>query len=274
MLLVQKAARFLQKKLSGRVPKISFVLGSGQANVADLVENPIEILYKNIPGFPEITVEGHKPILVAGEVAGLFVLFLKGRTHLYESLDFEPIKHYIRVLQALGTELLFLTNASGSLRVDIKPGELMMITDHINFIPGNPLVGPNNVEFGPRFLAMDQAYDATICKQIRRCAGLASVTLKEGVYLAVLGPNYETAAEIKAFRTLGADAVGMSTVSEVLVARHCGLKVAAIATITNYGTGLSHATHVHEMILTIANQAIDSMKKIISTFIEHYLHAN
>lgn len=274
MHIVDQAVEAIRKVRPNFTPKIGFILGSGQAKLDELMEEKTEIEFDDIPGFPHITVKGHHPVLVLGTVNQVPVAMLKGRCHPYEKLDYNPVKNYVRTLKRLGTELLFLTNASGSLRVDIEPGELMMITDHINFMPGNPLAGLNEPEFGERFFSMENAYDSDVCKLLRKCSETAQVGLKEGVYVSVLGPNFETAAEIKAFRMLGADAVGMSTVPEVLVARHCGLKVAAIATITNYGTGLGHSQHEHDAVLEVADSSINRLKQLVSEFVGQFNNVN
>lgn len=278
MHIVDQAVQVIQKAKPGFVPKMAFVLGSGQSKLDELLEDKTELDYYDIPGFPHITVLGHHPTLVMGYVNGVPVAMLKGRCHPYEKLDYEPVKIYVRTVKKLGAELLFLTNASGSLRVDIEPGELMMITDHINMMPGNPLAGINEEEFGERFFSMEDAYDSKICKMLRECSHSSGVPLKEGVYISVLGPNFETAAEIKAFRMMGADAVGMSTVPEVLVARHCGLKVSAVATITNYGTGLGHSQHEneheHEHVLAVADSSVERLKDLVTAFIGRYNNVN
>lgn len=267
MSLVDDAVAIIKKARADFTPKMGFILGSGQGKLVDLIQDPLHIDYDELPGFPHITVKGHSPHLTLGTIAGVPIVMLQGRCHPYEKLDYQPVKHYVRTIHRLGAELVFLTNASGSLRVDIEPGELMMITDHINLMPGNPLAGVNDEEFGPRFFSMEDAYDSVACKLLRKCAKSTGINLKEGVYISVLGPNFETAAEIKAFRMLGADAVGMSTVPEVLVARHCGLKVAAVATITNYGTGLGRVTHGHDLVLEVANKSIDNLSQLVTEFV-------
>jgi xanthosine phosphorylase len=170
----------------------------------------------------------------------------------------------VRTLKLLGCKYFIATNASGSLHSDMPPGELMLLTDHINLQPQNPLVGPNDDEFGPRFVPLDNAYDKQLREHLLQTAEHISLPLHEGVYLCVMGPNYETAAEIKAFRSLGADAVGMSTVPEVLVANHCGMQVAAIATITNFATGLTDISHSHDEVLNMAHHASVRLTKILT----------
>ena len=173
----------------------------------------------------------------------------------------------MRTLKLLGCDYFLATNASGSLREEVGPGELMLITDHINMQPGNPLVGPNEDEFGPRFLPLDNAYDQGMREKLLMLAHKENIMLHQGVYLSVLGPNYETAAEIRAFRIMGADAVGMSTVPEVLIANHCGMKVAVIATITNFATGLAHTSHSHDAVVLMASKAAEKLNVLVKKFI-------
>jgi xanthosine phosphorylase len=226
------------------------------------------IQYQDIPGFPKINVAGHSGRLVLGYCKGLPVVCMQGRSHTYEGLEhYECVKTYIRTLKLLGCTYFIATNASGSLREDLAPGELLLVSDHINLQPSNPLIGPNDDEFGPRFYPLDAAYDKTMRDKFLAIADKKSIKLSQGVYLSVLGPHFETAAEIRAFKQLGADAVGMSTVPEVLVATHCGLKVAVIATITNYATGLSSSSHTHEEVIQMAAKASSKLNALIKDYI-------
>ncbi|KTC92975.1 MULTISPECIES: purine-nucleoside phosphorylase [Legionella] len=261
------AAEKIKHLLPNFKPTLGIVLGSGLGSFADQLEDSISINYDELPGFPKPTVFGHSGKLVLGYLHGKGIVCLQGRAHSYEGASFETLRTYVRCLRLLGCEYFFATNASGSLREDVGPGELMLITDHINFQPGNPLVGPNDDEFGPRFVPLDNAYDQQMREQLLHIADKEKTTLHQGVYVAVLGPNYETAAEIRAFRILGADAVGMSTVPEVLVANHCGMKVAVIAIITNYATGLTATSHSHEAVVQMAATAAEKLSKIVKKFI-------
>ncbi len=265
----QLAASFIKQRLPDFKPTIGIVLGSGLGSFAEQLEDAVSIDYDELPGFPHLTIKGHKGKIVLGHLGGVGVACLQGRAHGYEGEEasYEAVKTYVRCLRFLGCSYFFATNASGSLREDIGPGELMLITDHINMQPGNPLAGPNDDEIGPRFLPLDNAYDLDLRKKLLQIAVKENITLNQGVYLAVLGPNYETAAEIRAFRILGADAVGMSTVPEVLVANHCGMKVAVIATITNYATGLDHTSHSHDAVVLTASRAAEKLNKLIKQFI-------
>lgn len=248
-------------------PRIGIVLGSGLGSFADELTETIVIPYQELPGFPHTSVLGHKGNMVFGKLHGVEVVCLQGRAHAYEGDNAHEVRTYVRTLKLLGCDYFIATNASGSLREDVGPGELMLITDHINMQPGNPLVGPNDDEFGPRFYPLDKAYCPELRDKLMQIALEQNINLNTGVYISVLGPHFETAAEIRAFRILGADAVGMSTVPEVLVANHCGMKVGVIATITNYATGLAQSSHSHEAVLMTAEQAAQKLKKLIEAFV-------
>lgn len=248
-------------------PVIGIVLGSGLGSFVEQLDNPIIITYDQLPGFPELTVHGHTGNMVLGSLNGVSLVCLQGRAHSYEGINNEVVKTYVRTLRLLGCDYFLATNASGSLREDVGPGELMLITDHINMQPSNPLIGPNDDEFGSRFFALDNAYDANLRDKLLSIAHQQNITLHQGVYISVSGPNYETSAEIRAFRVMGADAVGMSTVPEVLVANHCGMKVAVIATITNYATGLATCSHDHNAVIAMASQAATRLNLLVKQFI-------
>ncbi|CEK10899.1 purine-nucleoside phosphorylase [Legionella hackeliae] len=261
------AANQIKELVPNFKPTLGIVLGSGLGSFADQLEDAVSIGYDRLPGFPKLTVHGHGGNLVLGYLSGVGVVCLQGRAHTYEGIDYEVVKTYVRTLKLLGCDYFFATNASGSLREDVGPGELMLITDHINMQPGNPLVGPNDDEFGPRFIPLDNAYDKGMRDKLLQIAHKENISLNQGIYLSVLGPNYETAAEIRAFRIMGADAVGMSTVPEVLVANHCGMKVAVIATITNYATGLACTSHSHEAVVLMASKAAEKLNRLVKQFI-------
>lgn len=262
------AADYIKKLLPSFKPTVGVVLGSGLGKFADELEDSVTIDYDELPGFPKITVKGHGGKLILGYWKGVGVVCLQGRAHTYEGLEnYDTVKNYVRTLKVLGCTYFIATNASGSLREDVGPGELMLITDHINLQPSNPLIGPNDDEFGPRFYPLDNAYDLTMRSDLLDIAKKDSISLNEGVYISVLGPHYETAAEIRAFKILGADAVGMSTVPEVLVANHCGMKVAVIAMITNYATGLSKTSHSHDAVVNMAASAAEKLNTLIKQYI-------
>ncbi len=261
------AAAHIRQRLPNFKAKIGIVLGSGLGGFADQLDDAVFIDYEQLPGFPKTTVQGHAGKLALGYLGGVGVICLQGRAHSYEGGDYDTVKTYVRTLKLVGCDYFLATNASGSLHQDVPPGELMLITDHINMQPSNPLVGCNDDEFGPRFLALDNAYDRGMRDLLLDVARKKNISLHQGVYIAVLGPNYETAAEIRAFRILGADAVGMSTVPEVLVANHCGMKVAVIATITNFATGLDTTTHSHESVVLVASRAVEKLNQLLKQFV-------
>jgi inosine/guanosine/xanthosine phosphorylase family protein len=247
----EEAGEIIKHRLGGAVPSVAMVLGSGLGAVADRVENPVIIDYADLLGFPRPSVSGHVGRIVAGKLSGAPVVILQGRAHAYEGYAMSELALPVRALKAAGVETLVLTNAAGGLREDLVPGRLMLITDHINWSGMSPLIGPNDEGVGPRFLDMSVAYDLDLVAAMRRSATRAGIDLGEGVYLWVPGPSFETPAEINAFRTLGADAVGMSTVPEVLAARHCGLRVAAVSGITNLAAGMvagAALDHAHTLV--------------------------
>jgi xanthosine phosphorylase len=252
---------------AGLEPRVGIVLGSGLGEVAEAVDGATVIPYEDLPGFPEPTVEGHAGRAVAGHIGGVPVVALQGRAHLYEGVDLERIRTPVRALQAAGAEILVLTNAAGSLRADLGPGSLMLIEDHINLTGTNVLAGPNDEELGPRFPSLRDAYDPQLRADVRAAASAIDVELGEGVYLAVSGPSFETPAEIRAFHTLGADAVGMSTVHETTVARHCGLRVVAVSAITNYAEGMSDEPVSHEQTLRDGARAAGDLAPLITRFV-------
>jgi xanthosine phosphorylase len=244
------------------------VLGSGLGAVAEAVENATVIGYEGLPGFPHTGVEGHEGRAVLGPIRGVPVAVLQGRAHLYEGTDLERLRTPVRALHAAGVEILVLTNAAGSLRPEVRPGRLMLITDHINMTGVNVLAGPNADELGPRFPSLRDAYDPGLRAEMHAAAEDLGVELADGVYLAVSGPSFETPAEIRAFRALGADAVGMSTVHETIVARHCGLRVAAVSAISNLAEGLSERPLSHELTLEDAARAAADLAPLLVRFVE------
>lgn len=249
--------------------KVGITLGSGQSDIAHAIEQQICIPYSEIPGVPVTTVSGHKSQLILGYLQGVPVACLQGRLHRYEGASSTEMKVLIRCLKLLGCESVLMTNASGSLRADVGPGSIVLVKDHINFQPTNPLVGPNDESFGPRFLGMEDAYDIELRDGLHATAKQLGIHTHEGVYISVLGPTFETPAEIRAFRMWGADLVGMSTVPEVIIARHCGMKVAVIAMITNLAAGMTDAILSHEHTLHHATAHADKLASLVTHFVKN-----
>jgi len=248
-------------------PRVGVVLGSGLGAVADAVEDAVVVGYEDLPGFPRPTVSGHAGRAVLGSIGGVPVAVLQGRAHLYEGGDTDAIRAPVRALRSAGASILILTNAAGSLRPAVGPGSLMAITDHINLTGVNLLTGPNDPSLGPRFPSLRDAYDPALVDVLRTSARAIGVSLAEGVYLAVSGPSFETPAEIRAFRTIGADAVGMSTVQETIIARHCGLRVAAVSVITNLAEGMTDEALSHEQTLRAAEAGAGELTRLLLDFI-------
>lgn len=248
-------------------PKIAVILGSGLGGLAARIENPVHISYADLPGFPVLTVAGHAGELVAGTLGGKAVFALKGRQHFYETNDPTPLKTMIRTMKAAGADILFVSNAAGSLRPHIGVSELMMITDHINFMGFNPLAGLNDDAFGPRFPPMTDAWDPELRAKLKDAARQGNIPLHEGVYIAFRGPAFETPAEIRMAQALGADAVGMSSVPDCLIARHCGLRVVGCSCITNMGAGLSDEKLSHAHTLENAGRGATNFEDLVTGFI-------
>ena len=232
VLRINEAAAYIKNILGDFEPLAGIVLGSGLGKLADKIENPTVIAYKDIPNFSVSTAVGHKGNLIAGQLGGKPVLAMQGRFHYYEGYPMEQVTLPIRVMKVLGIKYLFVSNAAGGVNFDYKIGDLMIIRDHLNLLP-NPLIGKNMEEFGPRFPDMTRPYEPKLIKMMEEIAGQEGIALKKGVYLASTGPTYETPAEYKYFRTIGADAVGMSTIPEVIVARHSSIPVFGMSVITN-----------------------------------------
>lgn len=250
------------------VPKVGIILGSGLSALAEQITNSVSIPYQAIPGLHTGGVAGHASLMVMGNMGEVPVVCMRGRLHLYEGTPYSSIQTFVRIMRSLGCHILLITCAAGSMREEAGAGELMMITDHINLHPGNPLVGPNDESIGPRFFAMDDAYDVGLQDIMKTAAKRADIALHEGVYISTLGPSFETPAEIRAFKRWGADAVGMSVVPEVIVARHCGLRVACVAAITNMAAGLSQEHITHEGTLHFGEIAARKLIKVIPEFIK------
>ena len=259
---IQSAAEYVLSRVSLR-PTIGMVLGSGLGDFADTLEDAVRIPFAEIPGFPLPTVPGHTGALVFGRKMGQEVVVLQGRIHYYEGLPVSEITLPVRVLAAIGVKTLVLTNACGGVNTAFRPGDLMLIADHINFSGANPLIGPNLDAFGPRFPDVSDLYTRTLRDAIKEKAAHAGIQLQEGVYAMYSGPNYETPAEIRMFRILGADTVGMSTVPEALVAGHCGMRVVGISCITNMAAGVLPQKLCHEEVIEVAALVHDKFQNLL-----------
>jgi purine-nucleoside phosphorylase len=252
-------------------PDTGLILGSGLGFFVEASLQPEgSLAYADIPGFPVSTVAGHAGRFVWGSLGPRKVLCMQGRFHYYEGYPLSEIIRPIRLMKEVGVQTLFITNAAGGIRRDFRPGDLMLLMDHINFIGENPLRGPNNEALGPRFPDMSQVYDPALRDLARKVALSNDLLLREGVYLATSGPSFETPAEVRAFRILGADAVGMSTVPEAIAARHLGMRVAAVSCITNLAAGLSHQTLTHEEVAETANR----VSRPFAAFLRNWIAAS
>lgn len=260
---VHDSAGLIRQRLGGLKPSVAIILGSGLGGLADKIGNPVKIPYTDLPGFPVLTVQGHAGDVIAGTLNGTDVIALKGRKHFYETDDPYPLKTMIRTMKALGIGTLFLSNAAGSLRAPIKVSELMLITDHINYMGLNPLVGPNDDDFGPRFFPVADAWDPALNAIMRATAKEQSIPLHEGVYMAFRGPSFESPAEIRMAQGMGADAVGMSSVPDCLIARHCGMRVVGVSCLTNMGAGLSDEKLSHAHTLENAARGAANFEKLV-----------
>ena len=266
---IMAAADYIAAKLEGRKPFAGIVLGSGLGKLADKIENQIVIPYREIPGFPVSTAVGHKGNFIAGELGGKFVVAMQGRFHFYEGYPMELVILPIRVMKVLGIQYLFVSNAAGGVNFDYKVGDLMVITDHISHLP-NPLIGPNLEEFGPRFPDMTRPYDLRLRKMALEIAAEQGYDLKQGVYFASTGPTYETPAEYKYYRLIGADAVGMSTIPEVIAARHSDIPVFGMSVITNEAHDDYADDYVNDGddVVKAADAAADTMTALFTRIIE------
>lgn len=263
---IGKTAEYI-KSIKSSNPQVGIVLGSGLGAFIDQVENLTVIPYDEIPNFHKTTVEGHEGRLILGKIKGVEVVILQGRFHAYEGLPMEEVVFPVRVLSTLGIESLILTNAAGGINLNFKAGELVNIVDHINLMGRNPLIGPNINELGPRFPDMTHAYCPKLREILKAAASETGVKLEQGVYAGVLGPTYETPAEIRMLRTIGADMVGMSTVPESIAANHMGIKVCGVSCVTNMAAGIENVELKHEDIKEQALKVMDSFSTLLATAI-------
>lgn len=266
---IDEAAASIKEKLPF-TPDIAIVLGSGLGPLADEVENPVVIDYSEIANFPRSTVAGHDGKLVIGTISGKRVIVMKGRFHYYEGYDMDMVTLPTRVFARLGIKYLLVTNAAGGVREDLNPGTIMLITDHLSFMCPSPLRGPNLEAFGPRFKDMTEVYNKELTAMAKHAADTVDVPVKEGVYCFFRGPQYETPAEIRGIRTLGADAVGMSTVPEAIVARHSGMTTLGISLITNKAAGLGSSELNHAEVTQTAQEAERNLVKLVKEILKEW----
>ncbi|MBU5345426.1 purine-nucleoside phosphorylase [Paenibacillus lautus] len=263
---IKEAAAYIRGQKAVE-PQVGLILGSGLGVLAELIENPVSIPYTDIPHFPVSTVEGHEGELLLGTIHDRPVVLMKGRFHMYEGYGPEVTAFPVRVMKELGVKSLLVTNAAGGINTSFEPGDLMLISDHLNMTGTNPLIGPNDPELGVRFPDMSQAYSRQLRQLAKEVAVGQGIALREGVYAGLLGPTYETPAEIVMLRTLGADAVGMSTVSEVIVARHAGLEVLGISCISNMAAGILDQPLSHDEVMETAEKVREKFLALVMAII-------
>lgn len=262
-----QAAKIIQEKAPGFKPKLAMTLGSGLGDLANLLDDVVKIPYSALPDFPPCTVAGHAGNLFLGKLKGVPVAFLQGRAHFYEGVSHSVAKTYVRTMKLIGCDSFFITNAAGSMRDDIHPGDLVLITDYINFQFQNVLVGHNEDEFGPRFIGVEDIFDPQLRQKIISTAATVKMDIKQGVYFAVLGPQFETPAEIRAFKNMGGDVVAMSAINEVVTAHHCGMKVMMISSISNMAAGMGQEKLSHELTLSGVKKGAEKLKQLVLEFI-------
>ncbi len=266
--MINDSIDYINTYTEGFSPEIGIILGSGLGEIADKYCE-YAIPYSDIPHFVSSTISGHKGQLVFANIEGRPVVMMQGRNHYYEGYSMEEITYPIKVMRALGVKTIILTNAAGAINKSFQPGDLMVITDHINFMGNNPLIGPNDFRIGPRFPDMSEVYNKNLIKIVDAAARHLRIDIKHGVYIATTGPSYETPAEIKMARTMGADAAGMSTVPEAIVANYCGMNVIGISCITNFASGISTRKLTHEEVIETAEKVKENFIKLILLLLQN-----
>ena len=267
--IINRHARIIKERIHGLEPELGIVLGSGLGKLADVIQDPVVIPYRELPDFPVSTAVGHKGNFIVGKLGGKTVIAMQGRIHYYEGYGMDQVVLPIRVMIGVGIKTLIVSNAAGGTNLSYHVGDLMMIQDHINMMP-NPLIGPNLEEFGPRFPDMTRPYDPSLIRMAQKIANEQGIYLQRGVYVAVSGPCYETPAEYRFFRSIGADAVGMSTVPEVIVARHSSIPVFGMSVITDVAHATDDEDYITdgELIVKAANAAADKMSALFKEMIK------
>ncbi|MCR4880945.1 MAG: purine-nucleoside phosphorylase [bacterium] len=267
--MLSHAAKYIEETIGGKYsPKIALILGSGLGALAGEVENPIRIRYHEIPAFKQSSIDGHVGQLVIGKLEGKEVMIMQGRIHFYEGYSLKEVTFPIKVMKKLGIEKLIITNAAGAVNEAFEVGSLMLIKDHINLLGTNPLVGKNDSSLGVRFPDMSEVYNKNLYDYAKNCAQKLNIHINEGVYAANVGPSYETPAEIRMLRKIGADAVGMSTVPEAIVANYCGMKVLGISCITNYAAGIKEEKLSHQEVIEAGNSVKEKFSALVKEIIK------
>ncbi len=264
----EKSAKFIKEKIGEKKPKIAIVLGSGLGVLSEDITNKVVISYKDIPGFPVSTVEGHRGELIIGTLGEKEVIAMNGRFHYYEGYDLKQTTFPERVFKLMGIELLILTNAAGGINKSYNAGDFMVINDYLSFFAESVLRGPNLDEFGDRFPDVSKTFDKDLSRKLEKIIEKHVGVVRKGIYAYMKGPTFETPAEIRALRTMGADAVGMSTVPEAIIAHHCGIKNVAVSCITNMAAGIQDEVLSHEDVKNTAERVKIQFKQIIKDFIE------
>lgn len=264
---MDETIRFIEEKINGFKPEIGIILGSGLGDFADNFDS-IVISYNDIPGFEKSAVQGHKGQLVFANVNGKNVVMMQGRYHFYEGYSMKTVTFPVKVMKKLGVSTLIVTNAAGAVTNTFTPGDLMFITDHINFMGTNPLIGKNDDTLGTRFPDMSNIYSKELIEKAENIAKELGISYQKGVYVATTGPSYETPAEVRMFNMLGGNAVGMSTAPETIIANYCGIKVLGISCLTNYAAGVSETPLNHQEVIDTANKVKENFKNLLSEIIK------
>ncbi|MFB6347247.1 MAG: purine-nucleoside phosphorylase [bacterium] len=263
---IQETVQYLEQKTDTR-PRLGLILGSGLGELGDEIENADVIPYHEIPGFMESKVEGHAGQLVLGELEGVPVYLMQGRYHYYEGLPIDKLVYPVQVMEGMGCDTMLVTNASGAVNPSFSVGDLALITDHINFLGNNPLIGIHDEEVGPQFVDMTYAYDPDLQDLAHEKAGELDIDLVEGVYVASMGPSYETPAEVEMYERLGGDLAGMSTVPEVIAANHVGLDVLGLSCVTNMGAGILDQPLTHEEVIETTERVKEEFKPLVRSLV-------
>lgn len=266
---ITESIKYIRKKIKSN-PKVAIICGSGLSNIKDITKQEKIISYSQIPYFKQSTVEGHNGQLIFGKLNSIDVILMSGRLHYYEGYSMQEITYPIRIMKALGVENLIITCAVGAINQRYNVGDIVVIKDHINFMGNNPLIGKHYNEFGNRFPDMSDIYDKDIRKHILKVAKTNKIKVREGIYFAVSGPSYETPAEVKAYRRLGGDVVGMSLIPEAIVANQMNIKTAALTYVSNKASGISKNTLTHEEVLQAGKKATVAIEKIITNFVKDF----